>query len=219
VKRDALLVGIGFAGALLVATFILGLSSSFVVKRMEQIFSTKRTIMEKVQEASRTYPIFREDINKIAIYNASYYIDAFKKEINDPVLAERLVIISLEERVPITISIATCYVESKYDRYFNKNKLIRNVDGTYDQGAMGQNSKSFPNIDPFNLEDTLRATIHYLRTKYDKYGTWEQATIFYNCGSEERLGMASLDHLDRILKKEKELMIDFVTFYNESGNR
>lgn len=215
-RRDALLIGAGFAGALIIITIALGLSSSFIIKRLDQIIAPKRTIIEKVQQSTRTYPIFREDINKIVIYNASYYIDAFKKEIKDPLLAERLVVISLEEQVPLTVTIATCYAESKYDRYFNKGKTLKNADGTYDQGAMGQNSKSFPNVDPFNLEDTLRATIHYLRTKYDKYGTWEQAIIFYNCGSEARLSMASLDHLDRVLLKERELMIDFVTFYNES---
>ena len=80
---------------------------------------------------------------------------------------------------------------------------------------MGQNNRSFPKIDPFDLEGHLRATITYLRQKYEKYGNWEQAIIFYNCGSESRLGIEALNHLDRILKKEKKLDILFVTYFNE----
>ena len=212
-NKNIILVMLGFAVAVIFLTISLGLGSGMIAKRIQSIVPSN-TIMERIKEKYLP-PIEREDINEIVIHNASFFINKYNQEIGNRILAERIIIISLEEKVPINIVIATAFIESKYDPLFNKNKKIVNSDGSIDQGVMGQNNRSFPKIDPFDLEGHLRATITYLRQKYEKYGNWEQAIIFYNCGSESRLGIEALNHLDRILKKEKKLDILFVTYFNE----
>ena len=212
-NKNIILVMLGFIVAIIFLTIGLGLSSGIIAKRIQSIVPSN-TIMERIKEKYLP-PIEREDINEIVIHNASFFINKYNQEIGNRILAERIIIISLEEKVPINITIATAFIESKYDPLFNKNKKIANNDGSIDQGVMGQNNRSFPKVDPFNLEEHLRVTITYLRQKYEKYGSWEKAIIFYNCGSEARLGMDALDHMDRVLKKEKELDILFVNYFNE----
>ena len=214
-NKNIIFVMLGFIIAIISLTITLGLNSGIIAKKIQSIVPSN-TIIERIEEKEKYLPpIIREDINRIIIYNALFYINKYNQEIGNAKVTERIVIISLEEKVPINITIATAFIESHYNPLFNKNKKITNNDGSIDQGIMGQNNRSFPKVDPFDLEEHLKATITYLRQKYEKYGSWEQAIIFYNCGSENRLGMDALDHMDRVLKKEKELDILFVSYFNE----
>jgi hypothetical protein len=219
-NKNIIFVILGFVVAVISLTIILGLSSGIIARKIQTIIPSN-TIIERIEEKEKYLPsIIREDINRVIIYNASFFVNKYNQEIGNAKVAERIIIISLEEKVPINISIATAFVESKYDPLFNKNRKIVNNDGSMDKGIMGQNSRSFPKVDPFDLEEHLRATITYLRQKYEKYGSWEKAIIFYNCGSEERLGLDALGHLDRVLKKERELDVLFVSYFNElRGNK
>jgi len=210
-NKNIILVTLGFVAAIIFITIVLGISSGIIAKKIQSI------VPVNIVELKEKYlpPIIREDINEIVIHNASFFINKYNQEIGNRTLTERIIIISLEEKVPINIAIATAFVESNYNPLFNKNKKIINNDDSIDQGVMGQNNRSFPKVDPFDLEKHLRATITYLRGKYEKYNSWEQAIIFYNCGSEARLGIDALNHLDRILEKEKKLDILFVSYFNE----
>ena len=214
-NKNVLLVMLGFVVAIIFLTSSLWLGSGFVAKKIQSIVPTN-TIVVKTQYQDRyLLPFLREDINEIVIYNVSFFVEKYNQEIRNKVLTERLIVISIEEKVPLNIVIGTCYVESGYDVNFNKNKKIRNNDGSVDQGPMGQNSRSFPNHNPFDLEDTLRATIQYFRWLFEKYGSWEKAIIFYNCGGPANLSIKPLDHLDRVFNKEKELNFLFAQYYND----
>jgi hypothetical protein len=212
--KNLFLILLGFALAVIVLVLGLGIGSDLIAQKIREITPINTHTVTTIK-TEKIIAMSRDSVNEAVIYNASFFIEKFTAEMKDPILAERLIVICLEEQVPITIAMATCFIESGYNKNFNRSKALKNNDGTYDQGAMGQNSKSFPGVDPFDLDAHLRDTIKYLRQKYTTYGSWESALIFYNCGSEVRLSIKPVNHMNRVLKKEEELLLLFATYYNQ----
>lgn len=100
--------------------------------------------------------------------------------------------------IPINTLFALIWAESGFDP--NAVNGTGNRDGTNDKGLMQLNSKYFPGIDRLDPEVNLAHGSQHLRYKFEKYGTWDEAVMYYNGFSQK-----AVEHQSRVLAKEREL--------------
>ena len=119
-------------------------------------------------------------------------------------------------QIPENVLFALIGVESNY-----KPGAVNgaNTNGTNDKGLMQLNSKYFGHVDRLDPYANLQAGCAHLRERYNKYGTWDAAIMYYN-GFSQR----AVKHQGSVLKIERELdrNINYLFFdsytggYNES---
>lgn len=100
--------------------------------------------------------------------------------------------------VPVNTLFALIWAESNFNVLaINGNG---NRDGSNDKGLMQLNSKYFPGIDRLNPDVNLQHGCSHLRFKFEKYGSWDEAVMYYNGFSQ-----GAVKHQSRVLAKEREL--------------
>lgn len=113
--------------------------------------------------------------------------------------------------IPVNVLFALIYAESS----FNPNAVngAYNKDGSNDKGLMQLNSKYFKGFDRLDPRLNLQHGSKYLRAMYDKYGSWDEAVMFYNGFSA-----ASVKHQAKVLEKERILDREFTQWFYETSN-
>lgn len=110
--------------------------------------------------------------------------------------------------IPANILFSVVFAESGFDVHAVNNG---NGNGTSDYGLMQLNSNTFKGYTKKQLMDrytNLQLGCKYLKKNFERYGTWEEAVMYYNGFSK-----ASVIHQSRVLVKERILDKGF----NESG--
>lgn len=110
--------------------------------------------------------------------------------------------------IPANILFSVIFAESGFNVYAVNNG---NGNGSSDFGLMQLNSNTFKGYTRKQLMDryiNLQLGCKYLKKNFERYGTWEEAVMYYNGFSK-----TSVIHQSRVLVKERVLDRGF----NESG--
>lgn len=110
--------------------------------------------------------------------------------------------------IPANILFSVIFAESGFNVYAVNNG---NGNGSSDFGLMQLNSNTFKGYTRKQLMDryiNLQLGCKHLKKNFERYGTWEEAVMYYNGFSK-----ASVIHQSRVLVKERVLDRGF----NESG--
>lgn len=100
--------------------------------------------------------------------------------------------------IPVNTLFALIWAESDFNPKAVNGK--GNKDGSNDKGLMQLNSKYFGKVDRLDPEINLRFGCRHLRDRYEKYGSWDEAIMYYNGFSQ-----GAVDHQSKVLAKEREL--------------
>lgn len=141
--------------------------------------------------------------NRIAS-NISYYENVFaEKEKISNKIAGAILHTALNYDVPITLAFALAFTESSYrTRAFNYS----NSNKSFDYGLFQLNSFTFPfNEEKMEIWNNTNLALKYLKSEYDKLGSWELALIAYNAGFVFRYNTGTREYVKRILEKQAEI--------------
>jgi len=153
--------------------------------------------------------IFRDEVSRtIEGYRRSGNLDSVARFYNTIVqdMAVTYMILSAAEvyQIPENVLFALIQIESNFNRSaYNGN----NANGTNDRGLMQLNSRYFPGVDRDDPYENLRYGCQHLRERYERYGSWDEAVMYYN-GFSKR----SADHQSRVLNAERTLDRRFSQF-------
>jgi hypothetical protein len=121
-KREIAFVGLGVILAAIIFIVLFGFASgNWEISNF------------KPQTTQAGYsPIFREDMNKIIIFDGGLFINKYDQIIKNRVLTEALIITSIEEKIPINILVAINMAETKEENIRINAKKLRVLYEKYD---------------------------------------------------------------------------------------
>lgn len=178
-KTKALLSTILFC-LIIVSLIIVGLIIiSFLNKKdVTKIETIEQIQIVQVDVPTYTKHLIRYEINEIVIDERLKKI--YRSITKDKEIADAIIQKSLQLKVPINLAFALACVESRYD-----SKAINKNSHSTDKGLFQLNTRSFPNVDYFDIEENTKYALSYLKELYVKNESWETAILFYNAGSIE----------------------------------
>jgi hypothetical protein len=151
----------------------------------------------------------RENINQFVLDNMSNSKQEKIFNIYDGYTKNRqitnlIVMNALSKKIPINLFFALAYAESN----FKSVRSRTNSDGSYDIGLFQLNSYVYKKYDDSELIDpvfnTHMASLHLLNN-YERFKSWEEAIMAYNCGNIKSIPERTAKYLSKILKFEQEL--------------
>ena len=192
-----LVLGIMVLGLVLTVT-VLGLGLNEAKKYVEIVE------IEKIVEVVEVKPMLtREEVTEYVrnIRNTGNYqhiVEFYDGFVGNTDLTYSILAAADLYNVPINTLFALIWAESGFNPSAVNGK--GNKDGTNDKGLMQLNSRYFPGIDRLNPEINLQHGCNHLRDRFDKYGTWDEAIMYYNGFSQK-----AVDHQSKVLAKEREI--------------
>lgn len=159
----------------------------------------------------------RFEINDILKKDIDFYLIAlgfYNEETKNPEVTKKIIDNAIEFEIPINIAFALAFVESTY----NINAI--NDNGTsIDFGLLQLNNKTFPNAINYTIEQNIEEGFNYLKNIKEEFNSWEISFILYNAGLIKNVGNHSLQHMKKIIEKEKELDEKFNIFRRSINQR
>jgi len=161
--------------------------------------------------------ITRMDVNDIIAKDRGFWIEQYAEYIDSQKVAMSIINNALDEGVPVNFAFALGKAESQLDENAPPNY---NGKTSFDYGIFRLNSKSYPDIKKYSeVEANCRQGILHLKEKYEQYGTYEVASMMYNCGKPTNVGRTTVDHLTRVLGYEKDFDEWFNSIYRDKISR
>jgi len=198
---------------------ILGVVMTMFLFMFGQIFQLKKQIkelqkppiVEKIVEVKmvmvpeHTKILYREEITEvIRAYMVTGKLDKVAEFYNDYVNdweATYLIMGAAQVyKIPANVLFALVFAESNFKEDAVNNG---NGNGTSDYGWLQLNSRTFKGYTKEELmerNNNLRLGCKHLRANYERYGSWDEAIMYYNGYSK-----AAVKHQARVLAKEREL--------------
>ena len=149
--------------------------------------------------------LYREEITEvIETYMVLGKLDAIAEFYNDYVEDWELTYLIMGAaqvyKIPANVLFALIYAESNFTELAVNNG---NGNGTSDYGLLQLNSSTFKGYTKEQLMDrnyNLRLGCKHLRQRYEQYGSWDEAVMYYNGFSQ-----MAVKHQAKVLAKEREL--------------
>jgi hypothetical protein len=190
---------------IILALMLLNVAMFGYIKKANDIKEEKEITIEQNFYLNKNL-LTRNKINDIILQEDSFidFIYLYKKEVQNHNITEMILQEALDNKIPVNIFFSICYVEST----FNPKAFNKNDNGSADRGLFQLNSyprQDWEIKDFYNIEKNIKEAANVLVKNHKRYGTWESAIVFYNCGSEKNLGNYTIKYLSKILEYERKL--------------
>ena len=187
-------------------TFVLLCSNIIIATKPKEV---KTEVIVKTIKVHTEY-LTRNEIN--AILQKDEKLKRFYNTITYREIASIIIKEAIDKKVPVNLAFALAFVESNF------NIMARSENGkSFDSGLFQLNNKTFPDVEWYDPVDNTTFAMLYLKEKFLERGSWEIAIILYNAGLLRNIGSDSLEHMRKVLAKEKEYDKLFNKFYRDTG--
>jgi len=199
-----------FLVLLILGVTLFGIQKEYKIKLIKE--KNQKEIITKYIYLNR---IDLNDLIKNLVYSQkervlSYY-DKYTK---NRTITELIVYNAIETKIPINLFFAQCWQESRFKPKV-KSKLNRNKSRDYGLFQLNSSVYKYYKISFLMIPDNnVRIASKHLLTNYNRYKTWEEAIVSYNCGKNYNVPKSTMKYLTSILNKEKEISEDFIKELN-----
>ena len=180
---------------IMITTCIIGKKTDYLIQNMEEsknmLFLSRQEIFNKINE------LIKNDSEKVFTFYDQY---TKNREVTEYIINTAKV-----NNIPYNILFAHCWAES---RFKINAKNVSNKNGSRDYGLFQLNNRSFPQYSETYLMNPLnnsRIAGGILRENFEKYHSWEEAILAYNCGKPYNCPEMTINYLIKILEYECEL--------------